>query len=139
MKHYDPVTSVTVSSDFRALRVRYVPVVLLAVVIVLHLPGLDNRVFNNDEAYIATVADVLAHGGRLYVDVVDRKPPGVFYLYHWLFELTGSTALVDPAARRRWSPTPPPPSLVWVLARRRFGWPSGARRRDPRRDHVGHR
>ena len=120
MKHYDPVTSVTVSSDFRALRVRYVPVVLLALVIVLHLPGLNNRVFNNDEAYIATVADVLAHGGRLYVDVVDRKPPGVFYIYHWLFELTGSTALWIPrlAAMVAHAATA---TLVWVFARRRLG------------------
>lgn len=94
--------------------------VLLAVVTVLHLPGLNNRVFNNDEAYIATVADVLAHGGRLYVDVVDRKPPGVFYLYHWLFELTGSTALWIPrlAGMVAHAATA---TLVWILARRRLG------------------
>ncbi len=40
------------SPDFRALRAVSVPLVLLAVVVVLHLPGLSNRVFNNDEAYI---------------------------------------------------------------------------------------
>lgn len=119
-KHYDPVTSVTITSDFRAHPARYVPLALLAVVVVLHLPGLDNRVFNNDEAYIATAADVIAHGGRLYVDVVDRKPPGVFYLYHWLFELTGSTALWIPrlAGMLAHAVTA---TLVWLLARRRFG------------------
>jgi len=97
-----------------------VPLGLLAVVIVLHLPGLNNRVFNNDEAYIATVADVLAHGGRLYVDVVDRKPPGVFYLYHWLFELTGSRALWIPRIAG-WLAHAATATLVWVFARRRLG------------------
>ena len=61
--------------DFYALPARLVPAVLLGIVVVVHLPGLANRVFNNDEAYVATVADVIAHGGRLYVDAVDRKPP----------------------------------------------------------------
>ncbi len=119
-EHYDPVTSVTVTSDFRAHPARYVPVVLLAVVIALHLPGLSTRVFNNDEAYIATVADVLAHGGRLYVDVVDRKPPGVFYLYHWLFELTGSRALWIPRVAGMLAHAATA-TLVWVFARRRLG------------------
>lgn len=109
----------TIGSDFRAHPARYVPLGLLAVVIVLHLPGLNNRVFNNDEAYIATVADVLAHGGRLYVDVVDRKPPGVFYLYHWLFELTGSRALIIPRIAGMFAHAATA-TLVWVFARRRM-------------------
>jgi 4-amino-4-deoxy-L-arabinose transferase-like glycosyltransferase len=97
-----------------------VPAILLGIVVVVHLPGLANRVFNNDEAYVATVADVIAHGGRLYVDAVDRKPPGVFYLYHWLFELTGSRQLWIPriAAMLAHGATA---TLVWLFARRRLG------------------
>ncbi len=82
--------------DFYALRARDVPSVLLAIVVVVHLPGLANRVFNNDEAYVATVADVLSHGGKLYLNAVDRKPPGLFYIYHWLFDLAGSRGLWIP-------------------------------------------
>ena len=56
-------------------------------------PGFSDRVFNSDEAYLATQAQVLNHGGRLYVDTVDRKPPVVPYLYAAVFRLTGSDDL----------------------------------------------
>ncbi|MGZ8715329.1 MAG: ArnT family glycosyltransferase [Mycobacterium sp.] len=95
------------------------PVALLIVVFALHLPGFTDRVFNTDEAYIATVADVLGNGGRLYVDTVDRKPPGVFYLYHWLFEITGSRSLWIPRMLGVGAHTATA-VLVWVFARRRF-------------------
>lgn len=98
---------------------RWMAGLLLLIVLVLHLPGLANRVFNNDEAYVATVADVLANGGRLYVDAVDRKPPGVFYIYHWLFELTGSRALWIPRLAAVVAHTATA-FLVWLMARRRF-------------------
>jgi 4-amino-4-deoxy-L-arabinose transferase-like glycosyltransferase len=101
-----------------------VPTGLLIIVVVLHLPGLANRVFNNDEAYVATVADVLAHGGRLYVSAVDRKPPGLFYLYHWLFELTGSRQLWIPRVAAMFAHAATA-TLVWVLARRRLGERAG--------------
>lgn len=106
--------------DYYALPARWVPAVLLGIVVVVHLPGLADRVFNNDEAYVATVADVIAHGGKLYVDAVDRKPPGLFYLYHWLFEVTGSRQLWIPriAGMLAHGATA---TLVWVFARRRLG------------------
>jgi len=93
-------------------------VVLLAVV--THLPSLvRTEVLNPDEAFLATQAQVLNDGGRLYHDVVDRKPPVVPYLYATAFRVTGSddlltvrllaiaahvaTALLVAAiARRRW-------------------------------------
>lgn len=110
----------TFRRDFYALPARCVPALLLGIVVILHLPGLANRVFNNDEAYVATVADVLAHGGKLYVSAVDRKPPGLFYIYHWLFELTGSRQLWIPriAAMLAHGATA---TLVWVFARGRLG------------------
>jgi 4-amino-4-deoxy-L-arabinose transferase-like glycosyltransferase len=115
---------VTFRRDFYALPARWVPAVLLGIVVVVHLPGLANRVFNNDEAYVATVADVIAHGGRLYVDAVDRKPPGLFYLYHWLFDFTGSRQLWIPriAGMLAHGTTA---TLVWVFARRRLGVRAG--------------
>jgi hypothetical protein len=59
--------------------------------VALHLPGLVVRLFNSDEASLATMATVLARGGRLYHDTADRKPPIVPYLYSLVFRLTGST------------------------------------------------
>ncbi len=66
----------------------------LVLVAVLRAPTFSDRVFNADEAYLATQAQVLNSGGRLYVDTVDRKPPVVPYLYAAVFWVTGSDSLV---------------------------------------------
>ncbi len=59
-----------------------------------HLDGLlRSAVLNPDEGFLATQAEVLQAGGRLYQDVVDRKPPLVPWLYWAVFEVTGSDAL----------------------------------------------
>lgn len=94
--------------------------VVAVVAIVTHLPGfIRTEVLNPDEAFLATQARVLNDGGRLYVDVVDRKPPLVPYVYAATQRVTGSdelawvrvlavgahivTALLLAAiARRRW-------------------------------------
>ena len=52
-----------------------------------------SKVFNPDEGFLATQAEVLTRGGQLYHDVVDRKPPLVPVLYEWAFRLTGSDSL----------------------------------------------
>lgn len=94
-----------------------VGVVLL--VAVVRLPSFTRQLFDPDEAAIAAQAISLRHGGTLYVDAIDRKPPLPPYLYSWMFHLTGNTdlrpihvlaafALVGAAlvvacdARRRW-------------------------------------
>ncbi len=96
-------------------------VVFLALAVALHLPGLSDRVFNSDEAYLATQAQVLNAGGTLYVDTVDRKPPVVPYLYAAVFRLTGSDSLaaVRIAAVLAQVATA---LLLAFEARRRFGW-----------------
>src|SRR6476659_5501196 len=88
-----------------------------------HLPSLVRpQALNPDEAYLATEGSVLGAGGRLYVDVVDRKPPVVPYLYAAAQRVTGTTALypervlallahiatallLAAIARRRWGDT----------------------------------
>jgi len=59
----------------------------------LRLPTFGNHVFNTDEAYLATEAQVLDHGGQLYVDAVDRKPPLVPYVYAATFAVVGNDDL----------------------------------------------
>jgi 4-amino-4-deoxy-L-arabinose transferase-like glycosyltransferase len=67
--------------------------VFLALAAVLRIPTFSNHVFNADEAYLATEAQIINDGGHLYTDAVDRKPPIVPYLYAATFELTGSDDL----------------------------------------------
>jgi 4-amino-4-deoxy-L-arabinose transferase-like glycosyltransferase len=65
-------------------------VTLVALALALHLPGLVLRLFNSDEASIATMAMVINDGGTLYHETADRKPPLVPYLYATVFAITGS-------------------------------------------------
>jgi 4-amino-4-deoxy-L-arabinose transferase-like glycosyltransferase len=95
--------------------------VLLGVAAVLRIPTFSNRVFNSDEAYLATQAQSLIHGARLYVDTVDRKPPVVPYLYAAVFRLTGSDDL-GPVRVLAVLAQAVTALLIGVEARRRFRW-----------------
>ena len=68
-------------------------VVVLLLAVTLRLPAFFVEVFNSDETFLATQAEVIRDGGSLYVDATDRKPPLVPYLYAATFTLVGSTAL----------------------------------------------
>ena len=66
-----------------------------SVALLLHVPALIRKAaLNSDEATVATVARVMRHGGRLYTDVVDRKPPGAFVLYRLLEPIFGDYTLM---------------------------------------------
>jgi 4-amino-4-deoxy-L-arabinose transferase-like glycosyltransferase len=67
--------------------------VLLAITFALRLPALFVPVFNSDETFVATQAHVIEHGGELYEDAADRKPPLVPYLYAATFAFFGTSAL----------------------------------------------
>lgn len=59
--------------------------------VVLRLPALiSSRWFDPDEAAIAIQAKTIANGGRLYVDIADRKPPVPPLLYAAWFDLSGT-------------------------------------------------
>src|SRR5262245_66651792 len=49
--------------------------VLLALTAVLRTPAFSVDVFNSDETFLATQADVIRDGGKLYEEAADRKPP----------------------------------------------------------------
>lgn len=93
----------------------------LGVAALLRVPTFSDRVFNTDEAYLATQAQVIVDGGKLYVDTVDRKPPVVPYLYAAVFWLTGSDHLgpVRVLAVLAHALTA---LLLAAEARRRFSW-----------------
>ena len=95
-------------------------IVLLGIVFVLHIPMFTTPVWDNDETYIATVAEVMSQGGELYVDVFDRKPPLVFLVYQGAFAVTGTTELWGPRILGVVS-LAATAGLVAMFARRRYG------------------
>ena len=98
--------------------------VVLVLVGALRLPAFFVDVFNSDETFLATQAEVIRDGGNLYEEAADRKPPLVPYLYAGAFELFGTSDLWSvrvlamlAAALTAW--------LVAVEARRRYGRRAG--------------
>jgi 4-amino-4-deoxy-L-arabinose transferase-like glycosyltransferase len=67
--------------------------VLLALTVATRLPAFVVPVFNSDETFLATQAHVIQHGGQLYHDAIDRKPPIVPYLYAATFAFFDTTGL----------------------------------------------
>src|SRR5262249_60682616 len=55
--------------------------VLLALTAALRTPAFVVDVFNSDETFLATQADVIRDGGKLYEEAAHPKPPPVPYLY----------------------------------------------------------
>ena len=56
--------------------------ILGAVTLVVRSPGIVfTGLFDRDEAFLQVMGRVLGQGGEMYVDVIDRKPPIVPYLY----------------------------------------------------------
>jgi len=91
-----PIETLAPAATTRTRAARPTPVlflVLLALAGVLRAPGWVVPVFNSDESYLATQAEVINEGGRLYEDATDRKPPLVPYLYAATFRTFGTTAL----------------------------------------------
>jgi len=67
---------------------------VVALAALTRLPGLiGSRAFDTDEATLAVGGRVLARGGSLYVDVIDRKPPLPFAAYAAVQRITGTTDL----------------------------------------------
>lgn len=66
---------------------------ILAVCLVVRIPSFVVQLFDPDEAVIANQAITLQHGGRLYLDAIDRKPPIPAWIYEGVFALTGGTDL----------------------------------------------
>jgi 4-amino-4-deoxy-L-arabinose transferase-like glycosyltransferase len=61
--------------------------VVLAFAALLRLPAFFVDVFNSDETFLATQAEVIQDGGNLYHEAADRKPPLVPYVYAAAFEV----------------------------------------------------
>ena len=65
----------------------WVVVVLGLTTSLVRLPGfVFNGMFDRDESYLAVMGDVVRSGGSMYVDVIDRKPPVVPFIYAFVRE-----------------------------------------------------
>ena len=67
----------------------YAAIGLVLLTIVTRIPALLHPKAIDDEGMYAVVANELVDGGKLYVDVVDRKPPLLFWTYAGVFKLAG--------------------------------------------------
>lgn len=64
-----------------------------ALVALLRLPSFVTGLFDPDEASIASQAITLQHGGRLYVNSIDRKPPIPPEVYRVFFDWFGTSLI----------------------------------------------
>src|SRR6266545_106015 len=85
--------------------------VLLLLTAALRTSAFVVDVFNSDESFLGAQAEVINHGGKLYEEAADRKPPLVPYLYAATFAVFSTTAL--------WSVRVL--AMLAVEARRRYG------------------
>ncbi|MGW0284079.1 glycosyltransferase family 39 protein [Streptomyces sp. NPDC003236] len=116
-----PLTPARPAVTRTAYWIRLLPA-LAALACVTRVPSFVRPLWNPDEGYLAVQAGLLAHGGRLYETVVDRKPPLLPWLYEAAFAVCGSgsltplrvlavaaqlltAALLASVARRRWGDT----------------------------------
>ncbi len=85
----------TSSSDVSRRRRDLARLALIVLVLAgaLRLPAFFVDVFNSDETFLATQAQVIREGGNLYEEAADRKPPLVPYVYAGAFDLFGTTDL----------------------------------------------
>jgi 4-amino-4-deoxy-L-arabinose transferase-like glycosyltransferase len=88
-----PTTRAATASPPRPARLGRLFLFLLALTFVLRFPAFVVPVFNSDETFLGTQAHVINHGGSLYQEATDRKPPLVPYLYAATFSFFGTSAL----------------------------------------------
>jgi 4-amino-4-deoxy-L-arabinose transferase-like glycosyltransferase len=67
-------------------------ILLILLTVLLRLPALVHPMTLDDEGGYAVVAHELLLGGTLYEDALDRRPPGIFWIYAGIFQVVGPYA-----------------------------------------------
>src|SRR5436309_13200705 len=62
---------------------------VLALTVTTRLPALLHPRPIDDEAVYSVVANEIVHGGRPYIDAIERKPPLLFWTYAAVFRASG--------------------------------------------------
>src|SRR5690242_2430802 len=89
------VRTATARPESRASELRsYLPLAsVLLVSLAWRVPSLFDPPWVNDEGTYFAVAQAMAHGYRLYVDIWENKPPGVYALYRAVYQAAGPSLL----------------------------------------------
>src|ERR1700680_4113023 len=64
---------------------------IVLLTITTRLPALVHSQAIDDEGAYSIVANEMVDGGQLYVDVVERKPPLLFWTYAAIFKVAGKS------------------------------------------------
>src|SRR5215468_12775064 len=62
---------------------------LVLLTVFLRLPAVMHPKYIDDEGGYAVVAHELLHGGTLYINALDRRPPLLFWIYTAIFCVVG--------------------------------------------------
>lgn len=65
------------------------PILLVLLTLLVRLPAIVHPKPIDDEGGYAVIANELLHGRSLYIDVVERKPPLLFWTYAAIFKIFG--------------------------------------------------
>jgi len=68
----------------------YWVLIIFSTAFILRIPAFFNPIVDGDEAWYAVSANVINHGGLIYKDAVDLKPPLLFYIYALQFSVFGN-------------------------------------------------
>src|SRR5215510_5647021 len=74
-------------------QIRWVNVIIIALVVILRAPTLLPSMYTSDEGYYGTIANDILDGGAVYHTAVDTKPPGMYYIYAAVFRVAGRNNL----------------------------------------------
>lgn len=72
---------------------RWKLVAVLLIALAWRVPSLIDPPWVNDEGTYFAVAQAMAHGYRLYADVWENKPPGIYLLYSAVYHLAGPSLI----------------------------------------------
>ncbi|HWA57045.1 MAG TPA: glycosyltransferase family 39 protein [Gemmatimonadales bacterium] len=96
---------------------------LFVFVIVTRLPALLSPKALDDEQVYAVVAREMLHGGKPYLDAVERKPPLLFVLYEQILRFGGEHPLAIHVVTVLW--TLATMAVLYLIARRLFSRTAG--------------
>jgi hypothetical protein len=78
---------------------------LILSAVILRSPAFVNPIIDEDEAFYAAAAQIVNHGGKLYRDAAELKPPLLMYFYAAGFSILGDDLRLLHGA-----------TVIWVLA-----------------------
>lgn len=67
---------------------------IAGLIFILRIPVLYQHIIDIDETAFSEFASIMLNGGLPYIDVIDNKPPLTYYLFYFVYTLTGLRSLI---------------------------------------------